>query len=105
MDASGLPQKTLDNFSPRLMSNGICVLVTPHGYQRRQFAACTADKWVRKQDCSDSGHGGETHQTASASDARLTTNHGTPLSDNQNSLKAGSRGPALLEDFLLREKI
>ena len=54
---------------------------------------------------SDSGHGGETHQTASASDARLTTNHGTPLSDNQNSLKAGSRGPALLEDFLLREKI
>ena len=51
------------------------------------------------------GAGGETHQTASAPDARLTTNHGTPVSDNQNSLKAGGRGPTLLEDFILREKI
>ena len=51
------------------------------------------------------GVGGETHQTASAADARLTTNHGVPLSDDQNSLKAGPRGPSLLEDFVLREKI
>jgi catalase len=51
------------------------------------------------------GAGGETHQTASAPDARLTTNHGVPVSDNQNSLKAGQRGPSLLEDFVLREKI
>ena len=36
---------------------------------------------------------------------RLTTNHGIPISDNQNSLKAGPRGPTLLEDFVLREKI
>ncbi|HEV8549265.1 MAG TPA: catalase, partial [Polyangiaceae bacterium] len=35
----------------------------------------------------------------------LTTNQGVPLADNQNSLKAGLRGPALLEDFILREKI
>jgi catalase len=35
----------------------------------------------------------------------LTTNQGVPISDNQNSLKAGLRGPALLEDFVLREKI
>ncbi|MEX2531921.1 MAG: catalase [Gemmatimonadota bacterium] len=35
----------------------------------------------------------------------LTTNQGVPVSDNQNSLKAGLRGPALLEDFILREKI
>lgn len=35
----------------------------------------------------------------------LTTNQGVPVSDNQNSLKAGVRGPALLEDFILREKI
>ena len=35
----------------------------------------------------------------------LTTNFGLPVSDNQNSLKAGLRGPALLEDFILREKI
>ena len=51
------------------------------------------------------GKGGETHQTASAPEERLTTNHGVPVSDNQNTLKAGRRGPALLEDFVLREKI
>jgi catalase len=36
---------------------------------------------------------------------RLTTSQGVPIADNQNSLKAGLRGPALLEDFILREKI
>ena len=51
------------------------------------------------------GRGGELHQAASAPDARLTTNHGVPVSDNQNSLKGGPRGPTLLEDFVLREKI
>jgi len=35
----------------------------------------------------------------------LTTNQGVPVGDNQNSLKAGERGPTLLEDFILREKI
>ena len=35
----------------------------------------------------------------------LTTNQGVAVGDNQNSLKAGLRGPALLEDFILREKI
>jgi catalase len=35
----------------------------------------------------------------------LTTNQGTPVADNQNSLKAGLRGPTLMEDFILREKI
>ena len=35
----------------------------------------------------------------------LTTNQGVPVADNQNSLKAGYRGPALLQDFILREKI
>ncbi|WP_232522346.1 catalase [Marinimicrobium alkaliphilum] len=35
----------------------------------------------------------------------LTTNQGVPISDNQNTLKAGLRGPSLLEDFILREKI
>ena len=38
-------------------------------------------------------------------DRALTTNQGVPVADNQNSLKAGYRGPALLEDFILREKI
>jgi catalase len=35
----------------------------------------------------------------------LTTNQGVAVSDNQSSLKAGLRGPTLLEDFVLREKI
>ncbi|HEX2644930.1 MAG TPA: catalase, partial [Thermoanaerobaculia bacterium] len=35
----------------------------------------------------------------------MTTNFGHPIADNQSSLKAGLRGPALLEDFILREKI
>jgi catalase len=51
------------------------------------------------------GTGGETHQQAGDGEAVLTTNHGMPISDNQNSLKSGTRGPTLLEDFVLREKI
>ncbi len=51
------------------------------------------------------GNGGETHQRAGGDVPVLTTNHGVPVSDNQNSLKSGARGPTLLEDFVLREKI
>ena len=40
-----------------------------------------------------------------STDRALTTNQGVPVADNQNSLKAGLRGPTLLEDFILREKI
>jgi catalase len=49
--------------------------------------------------------GGELHQPRSGAHAILTTNQGVALSDNQNSLKANPRGPVLLEDFILREKI
>lgn len=35
----------------------------------------------------------------------MTTNQGLRINDDQNSLKAGERGPTLLEDFQLREKI
>src|SRR5436189_3365030 len=35
----------------------------------------------------------------------LTTNQGLRINDNQNSLKAGERGPTLIEDFIMREKI
>ncbi|HNG48863.1 MAG TPA: catalase [Plasticicumulans sp.] len=37
--------------------------------------------------------------------APMSTNQGQPVGDDQNSLKAGGRGPTLLEDFLLREKL
>ncbi len=49
------------------------------------------------------GNGGEIHQADTST--ALTTNQGIPISDNQNSLKLGERGPVLLEDFVLREKI
>lgn len=38
-------------------------------------------------------------------DTRLTTNQGVRINDNQNSLKAGDRGPTLMEDFIFREKM
>ncbi|HSK29043.1 MAG TPA: catalase, partial [Candidatus Limnocylindria bacterium] len=38
-------------------------------------------------------------------DQTLTSNDGLPINDDQNSLKGGERGPSLLEDFLLREKL
>jgi len=40
-----------------------------------------------------------------SSERQLTTNMGVAVADNQSSLKAGLRGPTLLEDFILREKI
>jgi catalase len=51
------------------------------------------------------GEGGELHQTASGQTPVLTTAQGGPVSDDQNSLKIGPRGPTLLEDFHFREKI
>ena len=54
---------------------------------------------------SQSGDGGELHQIAGGKHPALTTNQGVALSDNQNSLRANPRGPTLLEDFILREKI
>lgn len=51
------------------------------------------------------GSGGETHQSTNDSARTLTTQQGIPVSDDQNSLKAGRGGPTLLEDFKLREKI
>lgn len=41
---------------------------------------------------------------ADATGQPLTTNMGMQVSDNQNSLKAGLRGPTLMQDFVLREK-
>jgi catalase len=35
----------------------------------------------------------------------LTTAQGVRIADNHNSLRAGARGPALLEDFILLEKL
>src|SRR5688572_4915712 len=58
------------------------------------------------------GYGEDNHKlddlaknTEDAAGEFLTTNQGVRVNDNQNSLKAGDRGPTLLEDFILREKI
>ena len=51
------------------------------------------------------GAGGETHQTVAGGQSRLTTQQGVPVADDQNTLRAGERGPSLLEDFHFREKI
>jgi catalase len=59
------------------------------------------------------GGGTEKREQLDARDVReaaregdhLTTNQGVRVNDNQNSLKAGSRGPTLLEDFIFREKM
>jgi catalase len=51
------------------------------------------------------GDAGEVHQQSTDPQVYLTTQQGIPVADDQNSLKAGSRGPTLLEDFHFREKI
>lgn len=51
------------------------------------------------------GNGDELHQQAGGPRPQLTTNQGVVIADNQNSLTATPRGPTLLEDFILREKI
>jgi catalase len=53
----------------------------------------------------DAGPGVLDHYRSDAGGQRLSTNQGVPVADNQNSLKAGLRGPTLLEDFILREKL
>src|SRR6187549_3395070 len=42
---------------------------------------------------------------ADATDEFMTTNHGTRINDDNNTLKAGNRGQTLLEDFIFREKM
>jgi len=51
------------------------------------------------------GTGGEIHQVAGDRIARMTTQQGIPVSDDQNSLKQGVRGPLLMDDFHFREKM
>ena len=51
------------------------------------------------------GEGGELHQIAIGDGPVLTTAQGGPVSDDQNSLKIGPRGPTLIVDFHFREKI
>jgi catalase len=51
------------------------------------------------------GGGGETHQVAGDGRPSLTTQQGTVVADDQNTLRIGTRGPAAMEDFHFREKL
>ena len=52
------------------------------------------------------GNAGEIHQVANDADIpTMTTQGGVPVADDQNTLRQGARGPALIEDFHFREKI
>ncbi len=75
------------------------------GARARGAATSRAAGGKRVGDRGSLGHGGELHQTVGGGHPPLTTNQGTPISDNQNSLRSSERGPTLLEDFALREKI
>jgi catalase len=51
------------------------------------------------------GRGGELHPLAGGSHPPLTTQTGAIIADDENSVRAGERGPTLLEDHILLEKI
>lgn len=51
------------------------------------------------------GIGGDTHQITTDNDRTLTTQTGTPIADDQNTLRVGGNGPTLMEDFIFRDKI
>ena len=53
----------------------------------------------------ETGNAGEIHQTAGGTHPPMTGQTGIVISDDENSLKAGERGPTLLEDHVLLEKI
>src|SRR6266850_5783650 len=46
-----------------------------------------------------------TDNAAKTPSDQLTTSAGNPVADNQNSLSAGPRGPLLLQDYQLIEKL
>ncbi len=76
----------------------------------KKMTTRTSGKRKQEKGSTPNGHsqlaaGGELHQIAGGEHPALTTNQGVALSDNQNSLRANPRGPTLLEDFILREKI
>jgi catalase len=68
----------------------------------------SAKPTVTKKASEGNGYGGEVHQFSGGTHPPLTTQHGQPISDDENSLKISTStrpGPVLLEDFVLREKI
>jgi catalase len=78
---------------------------TRQARRRSTPAAAAADDTITDADLVTRGAGGDTHQAATAGQPQLTTQQGIPVADDQNTLRAGERGPSLLDDFHFREKI
>ncbi|MEM5516316.1 catalase [Henriciella sp. AS95] len=60
---------------------------------------------MTKKDLPELDDGGAPHQTAGEGVETLTTQQGVPVADDQNHLKAGPRGPMVMDDFHFREKM
>ncbi|MBO9601228.1 MAG: catalase [Novosphingobium sp.] len=75
------------------------------GESPQKASLVPADALLAPAYAENRGEGGETHQIAGDGVATLTTQQGIPVADDQNSLRQGARGPALLEDHHFREKM
>src|SRR5580693_4198899 len=74
--------------------------------QSSKQAATKSSKSLEKSDPQATiGAAGELHQVAGGKHPPMTTQTGAIVPDDENSLKAGDRGPTVLEDHILLEKI
>ena len=71
----------------------------------RKLVAKSKSRSQRNEANEVSGNGGELHQLAAGTHPSFTTQTGAIIADDENTLKAGERGPSLLEDHILLEKI
>src|SRR5688500_1964288 len=95
---------------PCINAGGATVWGLPPTRSRRSSMAASQPTGKRapattSADRDSRGQGDELHQRAGGAPPVLSSNQGIPAADNQNTLRQGPRGPTLLEDFLLREKI
>src|SRR6188768_1217153 len=88
---------------PELVS--LARVMSPQGFSMAKASKPVGRKATYGDQSVRQGNGGETHQSADDGYDILTTQQGAPVADDQNTLKEGARGPALLEDTHFREKI
>ncbi len=84
------------------MQAGLIVMASKSKGTRATSATAVASPGATGK---SNGRRSELHQQAGGNHPPLTTSQGIPVADNQNSLRTHPRGPTLLEDFILREKI
>ena len=77
----------------------------PNGAAGSDRKKSDAVKDARNEKGDGNGNGGERQDQAGGDHPAMTTAQGIVIADNQNSLRGNPRGPTLLEDFILREKI